>query len=75
MLTEKELSPLMQVLDADAKSITVTKQTAILRDDLEIAREVSAMTFAMGQLDEMKAFLGVDSSPEIDYAQQLWSAS
>lgn len=75
MLAEKELSPLMHFIDADAKTINISKQTAILRDDVEIAREVNAMTFSVGQLDEMKRFLGVDSSPEIDYAKQLWSAS
>lgn len=72
MLTEQALTPQLSVLDPVSKSVMIILQTAILRDGVEIARESNSMTFQQGQLAEVKAFLGVETGPEIDYITAIW---
>lgn len=73
MLTEQQLMPQISVIDPVAKTVMIIISSLILRDDVEIARTSNSMTFSPGQINEVKLFLGTESSPEIDYLESIWA--
>lgn len=73
MITEQQLMPQLSVTDPITKAITITLSTALMKDGVEISRINNSMTFQSNQMNEVKSFLGVDSSPEIDYLNSIWN--
>ena len=44
-----------------------------LKDDIERSREHWGCTYWPGQIEDVKAILGVESSPEIAYLESIWT--
>lgn len=73
MFEEIKLRPCMSVLDAETKAVGISQVIKVMKDGLEYSRTVQNVIFECNKLDELKAFLGVDESPEITYITELWS--
>lgn len=57
------------------KTISILRVTINLDDEgNETGRNNHRCGFAPGQIEEVKQFLGVESSPEIDYLNAVWTA-
>lgn len=73
MLTEIQLYPIFTDLDPNLKTVSVAIDTIIYRDGVEISRERNRRAFVPGQLDDVKAFIGVNESHEITYLEAIWT--
>lgn len=73
MITEQALMPQIEVIDPINKLVKINLATALIKDDQEIHRINNYQTFSPGQLDAVKAFLGTETSPEIDYITAIWA--
>lgn len=73
MLTQVRLMPCIAVLDPITKAVAVNEVIHIMDGDTKIADNLNQQVFAKGQLEELKAFIGVQDSPEIAYITQLWA--
>jgi hypothetical protein len=73
MLTE-QLEIMIDNINASNKTISVAKDTIVLRDGVEISRSRHRCAFAPGDLDAVKAYTGfTDASPEIVYLNAIWT--
>ena len=73
MLTQIKQAPCISVLDALTKAVGVHQITDIMDGDIKISEAVNNVIFEKGQLAELKEFLGVETSLEITYIEQLWT--
>lgn len=72
MLTE-ESTFIIDNINTETKTISVTIMLIVRRDGVEIARSNNACAFYPGQIEEVKAYIGVTDSPEITYLQSIWT--
>lgn len=73
MLTEQILSPIFSDINPNNKTVSVAIVTAILKDGVEISRSEHRRAFGPGQIEDVKDYIGVNSSPEIDYLNAIWT--
>lgn len=73
MLTEQVLTPIFSDINPNDKTVSVAIVTLILKDGVELSRSEHRCAFAPGQIDAVKAYIGADSSPEIDYLNAIWT--
>ena len=73
MLTEQVLNPIFSDINPNNKTVSVAMVTLILKDGIEVSRSEHRCAFVPGQIDAVKAYIGADSSPEIDYLKAIWT--
>lgn len=72
MLTE-ESTFVIQDVNPETKTISVTILLIVKRDGVEIARSSNTRAFAPGQIEDVKTYIGVTDSPEITYLESIWT--
>ena len=72
MLTQQNIYNFSDI-NPTYKTVSIVNVTIILNDNVEIARSSNTMAFAPGQIEAVKSFIGVTSSPEIDYLNAIWT--
>lgn len=73
MLTEQTVISRIDILDQALKSVMITMDTIIYRDEVKIASSSESRTFSPGQIDLVAVFIGSQDAPEIAYITALWS--
>ena len=73
MITEQTLLPIFTDLNPITKTVSIAIDTVVLRDGVEIARERLRRAFVPGDIENVKEFTGVESSPELDYLDAIWT--
>jgi len=73
MLTEEKLQPIFDSINPNNKTVSILMQTVIKRDGVEISTENHRCAFIPGDIEKVKAFLSLESSPEIDYLASIWT--
>jgi len=73
MITEQTLLPILTDINPNTKSVSIAIDTVVLRDGVEIARERLRRAFVPGEIEDVKEFVGVESSPEIEYLEAIWT--
>ncbi len=74
MLEERELLPIITDIDPNTKTISIAKDTIILKDGEIISKSRHRCAFVPGDIERVKEYLGVTSSPEITYLNSIWTA-
>lgn len=73
MLEERQ-EIIIDNINVTTKTISIAKDTVVLRDGVEITRDRNRCAFFPGQIAEVKAYMGVDdSAPEIVYLNAIWT--
>lgn len=72
MLVE-EVNILIDNIDVTNKTISIAKDIIIKKDGVEIARNRERCAFAPGDIENVKIYLNVANSPEIDYLNAIWT--
>lgn len=73
MLEELELTPIFTDINPITKTISIAKDTIVKKDGIEIARNRHRRAFAPGDIEKVKEYLGIDTSPEIIYLESIWT--
>jgi len=73
MITEQTLLPILTDINPNTKSVSIAIDTVVLRNGIEIARERLRRAFVPGEIEDVKEFVGVESSPEIEYLEAIWT--
>lgn len=60
-------------IDIANKTISIAKDVVIKKDGSEIARNRHRCSFAPGDIEAVKVYLGVSESPEINYLNAIWT--
>lgn len=56
------------------KTVSITIYTVVKKDGVEIARsQPNTRAFAPGDIEQVKAYIGVSESPEITYLESIWT--
>ncbi len=73
MIEEKFLAPIFTDINPNNKTISIAIDTLILKDGIEIARNRERGAFVPGDIEKVKAYIGLDKGPEIDYLNAIWT--
>lgn len=73
MITEEILQPILTDIDPNTKTISVAIDSVLRRDGVIVARSRDRRAFTPGQIQDVRAYIGVDESPEIDYLNAIWT--
>ena len=65
VLSKVEMNP-------EYKTVSIRMDTVIKEDELEISRSSHRCGFGPGDILKVKEYIGVESSPEIDYLNAVW---
>ena len=60
-------------LDVENKTLSISKVTVITNNDIEIARALNTQGFVPGDIEKVKQYMGASEGPEIDYLQSIWT--
>lgn len=61
-------------INVSTKTISIAKDSVVLRDGIEIARDRNRCAFHPGQIEEVKIYTGWDdSTPEVIYLNSVWT--
>lgn len=60
-------------LDLTTKSISIARDTVVMKDGAEIARNRHRCAFVPGDIEAVKEYMGVTESAEIDYLNAIWT--
>lgn len=61
-------------INANTKTVSITIVTVVKKDGTEIARSNPlTRAFSPGDIDLVKAYLGISESPEINYLESIWT--
>lgn len=60
-------------IQQEFKTVSIRLDTVIKEDSKELSRSCHRQSFVPGQIEEVKAFLGVIEGPEVDYLNALWT--
>lgn len=72
-LTEETLMIKFDV-EQERKTVSIAHVTIIKRDGEEISRtKLHRRAFAPGDIEEVKTYLELETSPEIEYLNSLWT--
>ena len=66
VLSKVEMNP-------EYKTVSIRMDTVIKEDELEISRSSHRCAFGPGDILKVKEYLGVETSPEIDYLNAVWT--
>lgn len=73
MLEEKQ-EIIIDNYNATQKTLSIAKVLVILRDGIEIVRQViDRCAFGPGDIDKVKAYLNMQDEPEIKYLESIWT--
>lgn len=73
MLTEEILSPIFTDMDPNLKTVSIALDTVIKKDGEVIAKQRHRRAFVPGQIQYVKEYIGLETSPEITYLESLWT--
>lgn len=73
MLTEETLTPIFTDINPHTKTVSIALDTVIKRDGEIINTSRHRRAFVPGEIQAVKDYIGVQSSPEIDYLNTIWS--
>lgn len=74
MITERVLPALFTDIDALYKTVSICKRTQIIKDGSVISESRDRRAFVPGQIEDVKTYLGVTDSPEINYLNDVWTS-
>ena len=74
MTLKKETKLVKFDVNVEHKTVSIALDTVILENGEEISRKRHRCSFAPGDLDKVKEYLGVDKSPELDLLKKMWPA-
>lgn len=72
MYTEEILASFHDI-NPQTKTISITAITIVKKDGVEIARASNTRAFQPGDIELVKAYIGVNESPEITYLESIWT--
>lgn len=61
-------------INQENKTISIRLDTVIKENDVELSRSCHRTAFVPGQIEDVKAYLGVEDSAEIQYLNSIWTA-
>lgn len=71
-IIENILTPVFTDIDPNSKTVSIGIQTQIIKDNIVISSSMLRCCFAPGEIDKVKAFIGLEESPEITYLNTIW---
>lgn len=71
-IVENTLPPIFTDIDPNYKTVSIGVQTQIIKDGIVIASSILRSCFVPGDIEKVKAFIGLEESPEITYLNTIW---
>jgi len=73
-MLEEQLQISIDNINTATKTISIAKDTVILRDGVEISRDRFRCAFYPGQVEDVKVFTGwSNETPEVIYLNAIWT--
>lgn len=72
MLTKETTLSRLEI-NQDNKTISIRLDTVIKENNVELSRSCHRCAFVPGQIEDVKNYLGVEDSPEIQYLNSIWT--
>ncbi len=60
-------------INIENKTISILRITVITRDSVEVARNKHRAAFVPGEIAQVKEYMGIETGPEIDYLNAIWT--
>lgn len=60
-------------VNPETKTISIALDTIVKKDGKIVSKSRNRRAFVPGDIEEVKKYLGVSSSPEVTYLESLWT--
>ena len=71
-IRQETMLPIFTDIDPNFKTVSIGILTIIYNNEIEIARTMDRRAFSPGQIDQVKAYIRAETSPEISYLDTIW---
>ena len=73
-MLEEKIEIIIDSFNITNKTISIAKFSTIYKDGLIVSRNViDRCGFVPGEIEKVKAYIGMNSEPEIKYLESIWT--